>query len=408
MRHYNITLERQDRSVRQWSLWANSLTIGSHPRSALVLPAPVAMHAAVFEHDGVLDLPMGRLLIHEDTPMRESLWVKARERMTLARKLEWKEPGTRDKRRSLALAALSLFGITGLAAMQFSFKHPPKVADVELPPFIFQVAEDAPPVPPPPPPEPQEPERALRQEDLKPQTNPNDQINGGSTETNTIAAKDLTPAAVMKHSVMDMLSTMSDGAIGEDVVDPNEKNLIDVILAGGGGHMQHGRGGQGAGGGDDRMAEVHGVGIGYHGIDGIAAGTVGGHKGPLHLSGGRPGTPVAIRGRVVAPAPDAISMGDESGTRSPESILRVIRSSIGGFQYTYQKYLRDKPDLGGKISLRFTIAPSGGIIAIEVLSSNTGDSKLDEDIKDKARRMAFDAIPKGNVTVTYAFVLDKQ
>jgi len=43
-----------------------------------------------------------------------------------------------------------------------------------------------------------------------------------------------------------------------------------------------------------------------------------------------------------------------------------------------------------------------------VVSSTTGVASLDDEIKDKARRMKFDSIEKGNVTVTYAFVLDRQ
>lgn len=97
----------------------------------------------------------------------------------------------------------------------------------------------------------------------------------------------------------------------------------------------------------------------------------------------------------------------EAGSRSPESILRVIRSHIGGFRYIYERYLKQNPNLGGKISLKFTIAPSGNIITIFVASSNTGNDELDEEIKNKASNMKFDSIEKGNVTVTYAFVLDK-
>jgi TonB family protein len=103
-----------------------------------------------------------------------------------------------------------------------------------------------------------------------------------------------------------------------------------------------------------------------------------------------------------------VELGGESGSRSAESILSVIRKHISGFRYTYEKFLRETPDLGGKISLKFTIAPSGDIVAISVVSSNTGNAELDESLKEKARRMKFDTIEKGNVTVTYAFVLDKQ
>jgi TonB family protein len=86
----------------------------------------------------------------------------------------------------------------------------------------------------------------------------------------------------------------------------------------------------------------------------------------------------------------------------------VIRAHQGGFQYTFQKYLKQNPDLGGKVSLKFTISPAGDVIAISIAGSNTGRSELDEEIRDKARRMKFDQIEKGNVTVTYAIVLNKQ
>ena len=52
-----------------------------------------------------------------------------------------------------------------------------------------------------------------------------------------------------------------------------------------------------------------------------------------------------------------------------------------------------------------TIAPSGDIVAIELVRQGTGSKALDEELMNKARRMKFDEIEKGNVTVTYAFDL---
>lgn len=94
------------------------------------------------------------------------------------------------------------------------------------------------------------------------------------------------------------------------------------------------------------------------------------------------------------------------GSRSSESILHVIRAHIGGFRYTYEKYLKQNPNTGGKISLKFTISAAGDVTAISVTGSGTGNSELDDEIKRKARRMKFDPIEKGNVTVTYDFVLN--
>lgn len=405
MRHYSITLERQDRSVRQWSVWAETLTVGSHPRSALVLPEPIAPHAAVLEHDGVLELPIGRLLVHDDTPVREHLWTKARERMALARRLEWREPGANDRKRKLALAALSLFGLLGLLAMRFVGGNPPKVPNQAIPDEIMTLLLDQ--TPPPEPPKPQEQELAPK-ETNQPKTVPDPSPNGGPTEPTPIARQEQSPATVMNHSVMGMMDNMDESMIGEDILDPNAKNLVDVIVAGNMGRMVKGRGGQGPSGEGDRMDVVAGYGFGYQGTKGFGPGADGGRKGPRKPGGSPDGGLVVKPPRIEPPKPEDVVLGGEAGSRSPESILRVIRSSIGGFQYTYQKYLREHPELGGKISLKFTIAPDGHILAIQVVNSSTGNAELDEEIKDKARRMAFDPIEKGNVTVTYAFVLDKQ
>lgn len=96
-----------------------------------------------------------------------------------------------------------------------------------------------------------------------------------------------------------------------------------------------------------------------------------------------------------------------AGARTPESILKVIRHNIGKFQAKYQEKLSVVPDLSGKISINFTIAPSGKIIAIKALSSKTGCPALDQEILNIAKEMEFESIPRGNVTVTYSFVLDK-
>jgi Ca-activated chloride channel family protein len=214
---------------------------------------------------------------------------------------------------------------------------------------------------------------------------------GGATESRTVAFAPSAPASVMSNSVMDR---MSDGMMGE-VADPNTYNAVDALLAGGGGHVYK-KSERGTAREGDRMSAVGGMGLGAGGRSG--SGTV---RCCVSANG------AALKGTILPPKPSDIELGGEVGTRSPESILRVIRQHIGGFRYSYQKALRNNPNVGGKITLKFTIAPSGDIVAIEIVSSNTADSALDTEIKDKAKRMKFDAIERGNVTVTYAFALDK-
>lgn len=105
---------------------------------------------------------------------------------------------------------------------------------------------------------------------------------------------------------------------------------------------------------------------------------------------------------------DTIGAGGEAGSRSPESIAQVVRRSTGAMQSIYEQYLHNNPDLGGKISLKFTIAASGDVVKIDVVSSNTGNKDLDEQIKERASQMKFDQIESGSVTVTYAFALNRK
>jgi TonB family protein len=424
--HWKVVLLQNNRVSREWSTWATSLKIGAHPKSTVVLPPPFPEKLVLIEGNGtwaslkedgtvsngvasgrdeVFRFPWGGFVLEvvEDTPFRSILWEKARNRMQLALKLGWREPGQDNaKTRVAALAIFALLGILAMAGMVI-LDHRPKPKDDALPDIVLElVQEKKEEEKPPPPPEPKE--DAGGASDQKP-TNPNE---GGSTETRTVAWPPSSPSAVMQNSVMDKINTNTDGLLGEDV-DPNEANMVDVILAGGGGSLKKGeRGGHGAGGDGDRMAGVGGIGLGTGGRAGFGTGNGGTRQGKMALGAGGNGNGVATRARIAAPKPSDVELGGEAGSRSPESILRVIRSNIGGFQYSYQKYLRDNPNLGGKISLKFTIAPSGDIIQISIVSSNTGNGTLDDEIKDKARRMKFDQIEKGNVTVTYAFVLDKQ
>ena len=208
-------------------------------------------------------------------------------------------------------------------------------------------------------------------------------------------------------SILDKFNTQSEGMFGEPT-DASAENVIDAILAGGGGHLTKGTGGRGASGNDGRMDEQAGMGFGYGGPSGVGLGVASSRQGKSPNFGKGSGNKVATRGVVSTPKPSDVELGGDAGTRSPESILRVIREHVGGFRYTYEKYLKENPSIGGKISLRFTIGPSGDIVAIELAGSSTGLAALDEEIRDKARRMRFDPIEKGNVTVTYAFVLDRQ
>ncbi len=100
-----------------------------------------------------------------------------------------------------------------------------------------------------------------------------------------------------------------------------------------------------------------------------------------------------------------IGVGGMSGARSPESIAKVVRQHIGALRHAYNKRLRDKPGLKGKVSVRFTISPPGRVVAVKMVSSTMNDSTLENEILRRIRSWRFDQIEPdaGDVTVTYPF-----
>lgn len=208
-------------------------------------------------------------------------------------------------------------------------------------------------------------------------------------------AKGGSGVALLETLTAETMSRDGDQLLAEDV-DPSEPNMIDVILAGGGGSIKKGERAEREG------KRTPGAQAGF------GTGEGGKRQGRMVL-GDTPQPATTERARIAPPKASDIELsGDGTGPRTPESVLRVIRQHVGAFQYTYQKFLRIHPGLGGQISLRFTIAPSGDIIAISLVRSNTGNAELDDEIKEKARRMKFDQIDGRNLTVTYHFALDRQ
>lgn len=140
---------------------------------------------------------------------------------------------------------------------------------------------------------------------------------------------------------------------------------------------------------------------GSGGVDDLLGGLWGGDAGPLG---------VKAKGGLGLKAPSAsdIDMGQESGQRSTESILRVIRQHTPGLRHTYNKYLKTNPGFKGKITLKFAIAPSGSIVELTIVGTTTGVSEFDQEVRDKVRTWRFEPVKgKSNDVVTVPFTFSE-
>jgi len=181
---------------------------------------------------------------------------------------------------------------------------------------------------------------------------------------------------------------------------------IDAIIAGSNGLKQ------GGGGGVGRLKEK---GIGY----GSGAGSgMGGSGGIEDIMGSL--MPSASDLKLAhhefkhtlldLTGPQAIpTSGIMIGGRSRASIMRVVMQNITALRYAYNKRLREKPSLKGKITCKFAIDEFGKIVFCEMTESTIFDPMLEAEIVAKIRAWVFDKIDKpGDITeVVYPFAFSQ-
>lgn len=154
--------------------------------------------------------------------------------------------------------------------------------------------------------------------------------------------------------------------------------------AGGAGGL--GTRGTGAGGGGNSL------GIGGLGTHGHGRGT--GGYGNIDLGGRGKGTTRIVPGKTII-----------QGSLSKEEIGRVIRRNLARFKYCYEKQLNANPNLAGKVSVYFTIAPTGDVASASVRETSMNDESVEACVVKVMTSLKFPK-PRGGgiVVVTYPFV----
>ena len=90
--------------------------------------------------------------------------------------------------------------------------------------------------------------------------------------------------------------------------------------------------------------------------------------------------------------------------RSTRTIARVVAAHTGAIRYAYNRELRKKPSLRGKIVLTFTISPEGDVTECRIEESAMNWPPLENSLVKIVRTWRFPEIPEGDVTVSYPLV----
>ncbi|MGH7856318.1 MAG: TonB family protein [Candidatus Binatia bacterium] len=120
------------------------------------------------------------------------------------------------------------------------------------------------------------------------------------------------------------------------------------------------------------------------------------------------GTQVVLEGRVVTPisGPGAPSVSGEGGGASGRTlteIRNVVSSYIAGLKYLYDRELKKRPALHGKLTVEFVIAPGGSVIETRLVQSALDHPALESAILSRIRGWKFPNKPGDSTRVTFPF-----
>jgi hypothetical protein len=162
----------------------------------------------------------------------------------------------------------------------------------------------------------------------------------------------------------------------------------------------YGAGGLGLTGvGEGGGGNGEGIGLGPLGTIGHGSGLGDGDGfGHGHSSGRLTGT------RKAHPPTVRIGATQTSGHLPPEVIQRIVRQNFGRFRLCYENGLRNNPNLGGRVAVRFVIGRDGAVSNVGNGGSDLPDSNVVSCVQRAFYGLSFPAPDSGIVTVTYPIV----
>lgn len=184
-----------------------------------------------------------------------------------------------------------------------------------------------------------------------------------------------------------------DSALGND-----PENALGALMGnqigdnfgyGGLGLRGTGRGGGGTGEGTIGLGNLNTIGHGGGGGSGSGYG-----RGAGGLRGRRASVPTVRAGSASV-----------RGSLSKEVIRRYIRRHINQIRYCYEQQLAQRPDLAGRVAVRFVITASGAVTSASVAGSTLGNAAAEACVARAVERIAFPQPEGGGVViVTYPFM----
>lgn len=165
----------------------------------------------------------------------------------------------------------------------------------------------------------------------------------------------------------------------------------------------------------DGSGDVAQLGPGNHGLGLRNRGSGGGGDGPGGLlsmggpgdlggRGGRGRGGLGDKKKQRAPTVRAPKPGQLAGFCKEADILRVVRTRQQGVSFCYEKALARRPDLSGKLTLRWRIDLDGSLSQVQVAEDSLGDAEVAGCVRRVVERWRFPRPEGGQCVVHFPFV----
>ncbi len=112
-------------------------------------------------------------------------------------------------------------------------------------------------------------------------------------------------------------------------------------------------------------------------------------------------TATKVKSSISTTSANSKRKNSKTASRSIEEIQIVFDRNKSAIYSLYNRALRKDPTLQGKLVLSLTIAPSGKITKIDLLSSELGDAALEHKLVQRIKMFNFGAKQVDAVTLTY-------
>ena len=129
---------------------------------------------------------------------------------------------------------------------------------------------------------------------------------------------------------------------------------------------------------------------------------VGGLRGRPRISAADVSGPAAER-RVPVVTTKPPELDEEVAGFDPQQLSRSIRSHMAEVRACYERALKRRPDIGGRLVLRFTLTPAGTVSSVAVDEDTLGDPEVTACVRNAVALWRFAAPPR-KVEVTFPFV----